>query len=65
MTAAMMPTLVWGLSLDFPEVSVDVTDSMVGGECDSAVVIVSVIGGECESEVVTEFVVGGRCGTGS
>lgn len=65
MTAAIMPTPVWGLSSDFPEVSADVTDSMVGGECDSAVVVVSVIGGDCESEVVTEFVVGGECGTGS
>lgn len=61
MTAAIMPTLVWGLSSDFPEVSAAVTDSMVEGECDSATVMEPVIGGEYESEVVTVLVsVGGR-----
>lgn len=65
MTAAIIPTPVWGLSSVFPEMSADVTDSTVGVKWESAVVIGLVIGGECESEVVTVLVSDGGRRTGS
>lgn len=65
MTAAIMPTPVWGLSSVFPKMSAAVTDSTVGVKWESAVVIGSVIGGKCESEVVTVSVSDGGRRTGS
>lgn len=59
MTAAIMPTPVWGLSSVFPKMST------VGVKWESAVVIGSVIGGKCESEVVTVSVSDGGRRTGS
>lgn len=67
MTAAIMPTPVWGLSSVFPKMSAAVTDSTVGVKWESAVVIGSVTGGKCESEVtvVTVSVSDGGRRTGS